>query len=131
MIEGQNDSGFTLIEVLIALLILVLASGAISQAVSSGTVELARAARERDAITLADSVLAQIGHAIALTPGHLAGMDGAMSWTANIADALVDPSPASGLAAYPVSVEVRWPDDRRRQTYRLDSVRLGPQQTNR
>ena len=122
-----NDRGFTLVEVLVALLILALAAGAAFRLISDSHAQLARSQMEQEALMLANATLAGIGHVMAVQPGHLAGTQGDLAWTVDIGNQLDDPPPAEGFSAYPVHVAITWRNDRGPQALTLESVRLGHQ----
>lgn len=124
MTARNTSSGFTLLEVLVALTVLGLAMGAAFGVFGSDTAVLDRSRREQDAMMLAQSLLARMRNDIAVRPSHLTGMAGAMRWTLDVGTALMEPPPAQGFAVYPVSASVSWTDDRGQQVRRLRSARL-------
>jgi len=65
--------GFTLIEILVALAILAIAFGFAFRALSDGFDRLDRDQKNADALLLAQSTLARIGHDIALQDGAVDG----------------------------------------------------------
>ncbi len=129
MTRHEGEQGFTLVEVLVALVILALAAGAFFQIMNGSTGALRQSLLARNALTLAQSTLAAVGHTIGVRPGHQAGSFHGQDWTVDIGDQLADLPPAMRLGAYPVRVTVHWQDARGRQFLVLDSVRLGPEQT--
>ena len=125
MSETRREQGFTLIEVLVALLILGLAAAAVFRVLFHSNSELARSRTEQDALMVARSALVQVGRVLAAQPGHFDGQSGNIRWKVDVDDQIPDPPPAMGLAAYPVHVTVTWQDDRGIQAVTLNSVRLG------
>ena len=127
MTDRRRAAGFTLVEVLVALVILAIASGFAFRTVSGSFDRLSQAESEQQAVTIAESILARLGHDLAVQPGRLTGTEGRMRWRLDVGAALADPPPASGLAAYPVQVLVDWQDGRTPGKLRLQSVQLGPE----
>jgi type II secretion system protein I len=109
----RSERGFTLVEVLVALLILAIAAVAVLQLFGGG-LRLARASGDHlDAVLLAESKMAEI-EGETLTEGVTEGTEGAYRWARRVA---VDPSLLpedpeveipSRLRLARVSVEVRW-----------------------
>jgi general secretion pathway protein I len=109
----RSDRGFTLVEILVALLVLSITVVAVLQLFGGG-LRLVRASGDHlDAVLLAESQMAQIGGET-LEEGVTEGTEGAYRWTRRV---LVDPTllpkteeseiaPRVRLAR--VSVEVRW-----------------------
>ena len=126
MADRRGRAGFTLIEILVALAILAATLGFAFEAISGGFSGLERARREQDALQLAQSLLARIGHDIRAHAGHAADTEDGFAWTVDIDPALIDPPPAGDLAAYPATVTVLWQDAGYERRVRLASVRLGP-----
>jgi general secretion pathway protein I len=71
-----TDSGFTLLEVMVAFVIAALASLVLYQAGFSGAAETATAARYQEAVVRAQSRMASIGTLTPLRPGQFSGDDG-------------------------------------------------------
>jgi general secretion pathway protein I len=120
------DAGFTLLEVLVALVVLATAVTAILQLFGGG-LRLARSAGDHaDAALLASAKLADLEPG-PLTEGTTEGTDGPYHWTRRVAlqPALlpVEPGSAEGsrLRLARVSVEVRWGQSRR---FELATVRV-------
>jgi general secretion pathway protein I len=124
---APRTAGFTLIEVLVALVILAIASGFAFGVVSDSFDHLSQSELEQQAVMVAEGSLARLGHDLPVQSGRMAGTDGPMHWAIEIAAPMADPPPAEGWAAYPVNVDVDWRDGRVARHLRLQSVRLGPQ----
>jgi general secretion pathway protein I len=100
----RNTAAFTLLEVLVAFVILGLASGALMTAFGGGIVKITRAENERLAALAARSVLALAGSEIPLEPGaHEGNLPGNIHWTISIAPyekSAVDPFADPGTPAF-------------------------------
>ncbi len=124
--RAPEQRGFTLLEVLVALVILALAAGFAVRTVSEGTDRLSDAGAERQAVIVADSVLASLGHTVPVRPGRMKGSDSGLGWVIEIGTVLENPPPAAGLAAYPLTISVHYQLRGVDRTFELQSVRLGP-----
>jgi general secretion pathway protein I len=121
-----RDAGFTLLEVLVALVVLATAVVAVLQLFGGG-LRLARAAGDHaDAALLASAKLADLEPGPP-TEGTTEGTDGLYHWTRRVAilPALLPLEPgsveATRLRLARVSVEVRWGQSRR---FELATVRV-------
>lgn len=135
--RGRSQRGLTLIEVLVAFVVLALTLGVILQIFSGGL----RNARLSDAYTrallLAESRLEAVGSEQALVPGETAGQLGEdlrwrvriQPWAGAAADPLAAAAPAGGAPParilYEVQVQVAWQAGGRERALRLTSLRLG------
>jgi len=111
--------GFSLLEVLVAFVILALALGVIMRIVSQGMSRVSESDRYARAVMLADSKLAQVGADIPLEEDELSGKDEeALNWRVRLAAYEPDPAQAerqdAPVQALPpvrllqVEVEVSW-----------------------
>ena len=126
-LEGRT-TGFTLIEVLVALAILAIAFGFAFRALSGGFDRLDRDQKNADALLLAQSTLARVGRDIALADGAVDGRtaDG-FAWrieTSSYGDTQ-DLSPGR-LIGHRVEVTIAWNERHQRREVRLTSLLLGP-----
>jgi prepilin-type N-terminal cleavage/methylation domain-containing protein len=129
--------GFTLLEVIVALIIAGMAAMALYEATGSALQATQAAARYDQAIIRAKSRLAAATHGTKLTPGDWRGDDGGgFQWrlrVAPLATALVGPNggarPGTGasmpVVLYSVSVWIGWNDGRTVRDVRLDSEQVG------
>ncbi len=102
MRRDHADAGFTLLEVMAALVIAALASIVLYEAGFNGASEAAAAAHYQEAVVRAQSRLASIGVLTALQPEQLSGDDGGgFHWRLTIAE---DQSNGTGLTLYDVQV---------------------------
>jgi general secretion pathway protein I len=124
---ANNPTGFTLIEVLVALAVLAITFGFAFRALSGGFDWLDHSERNRTGLLLAETMLARVGHDIALQDGQKTGRtaDG-FSWTlATTPYGDVSNLPPGRLIGYQIQVTVRWAEQRRERQVRLTTLRLG------
>jgi prepilin-type N-terminal cleavage/methylation domain-containing protein len=128
MTDRARGGGFTLIEVLVALAIAGLAFGVALPVISESLTGGAAATAEAAAMIEAQSLLARVGQDIGLVDGTLAGHDGDLSWTIEIApwQPADGTQPGFGVRAHRVAVAVSWPGHNQPQTLRLVTLRLAP-----
>lgn len=130
--------GFSLLEVLVAFVILALALGVIMRIFSQGMSRVSDSDRYARAVTLAESKLAQVGADIPLEEDELYGKaDAALNWRVRLAayepdpvqaekpDAPVKPLPPVRLLQ--VEVEVTWAGaEAAPHSVRLATLKLAP-----
>ncbi|MFP3942277.1 MAG: prepilin-type N-terminal cleavage/methylation domain-containing protein [Alphaproteobacteria bacterium] len=124
-LKYRHRAGFTLIEILVAFAILVLALAAVMQGLSGGLRMLSVSDAHAEALRIAENRLAEAGRAFPLRPGTKTGEDGRYRWRVDMApheaeDAVAAPSLP---AAYAVTVTVRWGGGR---SLRLSTLTFGP-----
>ncbi|MGH8031612.1 MAG: type II secretion system protein XpsI [Luteimonas sp.] len=128
----QNQSGYTLIEVIVAFALLALALTLLLGTLSGSAKQVRRSADAGQAALHAQSLLDQVGVGVALQPGRRDGdfEDGKYRWSLDIA-AYVDParppSPLLNTGAarlLSLSLAVEWGDGEPGQQLRLRSLRL-------
>ncbi|GAN79406.1 type II secretion system protein [Acidocella aminolytica] len=115
----QAESGFTLLEVMVAFIIAALACLVLYKAGFSGVGEGLTAARYQEAVVRAQSHLAALGPLTKLQPEHLSGNDGSgFHWQIRIS-----PGPSVGtLTLYNLQVTERFGN----RAVTLSTKRLGP-----
>lgn len=114
-----GEGGFTLLEVLVAFVILALASGLLYRGAFGGAAASATAARYQEAVVRAQSRLASLGTLTALQSEDLSGDDGGgFHWHVTI----LREGAAGGLGLYAVRVVERFGD----RMVVLETKRLGP-----
>ncbi len=128
----KHSRGLTLMEVLVAFIVLSLTMAVILHIFSGGMRNSGRADNYSRAVFLAQSRLAAVGIEQALLPGEESGQVGShMQWRVTVAR-LEDGGEADRLLMpvrqYQVRVQVAWREDGRDQKIELTSVRLGPRQ---
>lgn len=123
--------GMTLIEVLVAFVILSLAMGVIMQIFFGGMRNARLAGGYSRAVFLAESKLAAAGLEQPLTVGETSGqLNSDLRWRVTIApfeDGGAE-QPAMPARLYQVRVRVSWSDEGRQRQVELGSLRLGPKQ---
>ena len=129
--------GFTLLEVIIALIIAGMAAAALFEAVGSGLHETQTASMYDQAIVRAKSRLAAATHGTKLASGDWRGDDGGgFHWRLRVAPlataslrpvGLVGPRAASSfpVVLYGVSVWIGWNDGGTERDVRLDTEQVG------
>ncbi len=128
---SHAGSGFTLLEVVVALVIAGLALVGLFQAGSGGLFAVDTAGRAEQAVQRAQSHLAALGRNAALTEGELNDDDGGgFHWRlrVNPVAARQTPGPAGGFVEttlYDVEVAISWRDDGHTRSVTLKTLRLG------
>ena len=122
------ERGFTLLEVLVALLIASIALGALFQGTLGGLGAADLAGRTEEAVSRARSRLAAIGKMGVLEPGDRSGDDGGgYRWQVRVAPLATrrggpgDPAPT----LYEVAVTIAWGSGRSARDVTLQTRRLG------
>ena len=133
-----RDAGFTLLEVLVAFIIVSLALVALLDGGAAGLRGAAAAGRVEDAVALARSHLSSFDALAAPTAEDLQGDEGnGFHWRLRVAplDSLTatalgrtrrDPAALTQTTLYQVSVIVSWRAGRQQSSVRLDTQRLTP-----
>jgi general secretion pathway protein I len=124
----SRQSGYTLIEVLVAFMILALALTVLMRIFSGGLRNVSVSSDYAMATLIAESRLAAAGIDVPLRPGETSGTEGErFEWTVSVQDYQPWPgycSAASGLDAYRVTVTVAWPHGDNTRSVGLSTVRL-------
>jgi prepilin-type N-terminal cleavage/methylation domain-containing protein len=135
--SGARIRGFTLLEVVIALIIAGMAAVALFEAVGSGMHATQTAALYDQAIVRAKSRLAAVTHGTRLAPGDHRGDDGGgFQWRVRVAPLASASLRSAGLAgpraatAYPVvlydvTVWIGWNDGSTERQVRLETEQVG------
>jgi general secretion pathway protein I len=128
-LAGDRAAGFTLLEVLVALAIVGLATGAIAGVFSNGLLGHETASGAETALAVAEGQLALAAEA--LRPGANNGVyDGRFAWQTTVApfqDAIDKDTanPKSLPPLYRIAVNVSWNDGHRSRQVSLSTLRLG------
>lgn len=122
----QRQSGFSLLEVLVAFSILALSLGVLMQTFSSAIRNARVSAAYSQAADLAESVLARVGIDLPLDQGGQSDTEQGFRWTLEIAPYTIADlaAPAQGIAAYQVTAQVSWSDPTGTHSLALHTLRL-------
>jgi len=128
-IDAHRQRGFTLLEVLVAFVLLSLTLGVILQIFSGGLRNAAAAAHYTKATVVADSKLAMLGAEFPLTEGEMSGEEGIYLWRMTIkpevdVNALDNPT-AGRYQLYSVTLVVRWRQGVHEPELEFATYRLG------
>jgi len=127
----SQDSGFTLLEVVVALAIAALAIVGLFQAASGGLLAVNTAGRVEEAVQRAQSHLAAVGRSAALIQGEFIDDDGGgYHWrlrarpVASRQVAATDGSPTALATLFDVEVTISWPGRSGERSVVLKTMRL-------
>ena len=128
----KTCQGMTLIEVLVAFIVLSLTMAVIMQIFSGGMRNARLAECYSRAVFLAESKMAAVGLELPLAFGEESGQVGEdMQWRVTVTPAEEDPSTNTQLMPvrlYQVRVTASWGENDRERKFELLSLRLGPRQ---
>jgi prepilin-type N-terminal cleavage/methylation domain-containing protein len=123
--DDCGAAGFTLLEVLVALVIFALAFGVLAQIIQTGLRQSTLAESTAAATSLARSQLARVGSELPLAVGETEGeTEDGMRWHTGIRFA-EPPLEDLGVASYQVQVTVSWGSGPAEQVT-LTTLRIGP-----
>ena len=128
-LSRRKHSGFSLIEMLVAMVILSLSLGVLYQAAMGATRNVRVAAEYSEALMLAESVMSELS--LVTVPGsETAGSFGNYDWQATVLPLVVDEDPALAVGAplAEVVVTVSWGEGDRARVVTLNtfSVAMAP-----
>lgn len=125
----QQQIGFSLLELLVAFVIMGLVVTTILQLVSNNLRSVVLADEYAYAIQIAESKLATVGHLIPVAIGSYTGtLQDKFNWKVIIENStLVPPDIPITLRTYPyrIRVEITWPLEQPRRNFQLTSIRFG------
>jgi general secretion pathway protein I len=126
--EREDEGGFTLVEVIVALAILALSATVLFNVISNALQQEAQAQSIAEASSLAQSLLARVGTELPLAAGESTGAaESRFQWRLHTEE-YGEPTDRQRwpVAAYQVSAEVRWRDGAQDRSVALTTLRLGP-----
>jgi len=126
--SGAATGGYTLIEVLVAFVIVVMVFSVFARLFSSGMRNVSASANYARGVVLAESIMAEIGTEPAILPAESSGTeDGGYRWTVTVrefAPHIWNQFQGSAIAAYRVSVVVEWVHESGTRNVSLSTVKL-------
>ena len=127
--EHRRQEGFSLLEVLVAFVILSISLGVLLQVFATGLRNAGTADDYTQATLYAESILAAIGRETPLSEGQHSGpINDRFSWRSTVApytDDMPDPE-KTHVRAYRVEVEVFWDGLVQTRSVMLETLRLMP-----
>ena len=127
MCTEKYIKGYTLIEVLIAMMILAMALTVLMRLFSGGLRNIAISADYTYAVLLAEAQLAVAGSSEALVPGETYGNDDKFRWTRTVEEYMAEEFAETEklpVAALQVTVVVEWPNVGRTRQLNLSTIKL-------
>jgi general secretion pathway protein I len=122
---GAAQRGFTLLEVLVALLCFALVFGILGQIIRTGLRQSASAETTMVASLLASSQLARVGVELPLEVGKFEGKVDDLRWQTAIQ--LVEPvTEETDISVYRIDVTVAWGEPEQDREVTLTTLKLGP-----
>ncbi|MDH3350586.1 MAG: prepilin-type N-terminal cleavage/methylation domain-containing protein [Gammaproteobacteria bacterium] len=135
MRANPRHSGYTLIEVLVAFMILALALTVLLRIFSTGLRNVSVSSDYARAILVAETQLASVGVISRLEPGETRGNDSdKFNWTRVVTNYVPFNGyyqSATQVPAYYITVTVEWPHAGRTRQVNLSSIRLGAPKRSR
>ena len=128
MCPRKRSRGYTLVEVLVAFMIMALALTVLLRIFSSGVRNVSVASAYAQAVLIGESRLATAGIDEGLAPGETSGVEGdGFHWTRRVTT--YEPSVeyathVKGTRAYFVTVTVTWPNGEKERSINLSTVKL-------
>jgi len=127
MCTKRQIKGYSLVEVLVAMMILALALTVLMRIFSGGLRNIAVSADYSHAVLLAETQLAVAGSSEALVPGETHGNDDKYRWTRTVDEYVAKEFTEAGelpVAAFRVTVAVEWPHVGRTRQLNLSTIKL-------
>jgi general secretion pathway protein I len=119
--------GYTLIEVLVAMMILAMALTVLMRMFSGGLQNISTSADYAHAVVLAEAQLAATGSSEATVPGQTYGREDKFRWTRSVEEYYpveLGETETLPVAAYQVTLVVEWPGRARPRRLSLTTIKL-------
>jgi general secretion pathway protein I len=128
--QYSSSKGFSLLEVLVAFVVMGLVVGALLQLFGSSMRSVALADEYSFAVQVAESRLAAVGSEIPVKPGNESGDEKGSAYHWNVSMAAIEPDAKMEKASLPlqlyrVEVTVTWKSGDRPREFHLSSLRFG------
>jgi general secretion pathway protein I len=125
-----SSKGFSLLEVLVAFVVMGLVVGTLLQLFGSSMRSVALADEYSFAVQVAESRLAAVGSEIPVKPGNESGEEKGSDYRWNVSMAAIEPDAkmeklSVPLQLYQVEVTVTWKSGDRPREFHLSSLRFG------
>jgi general secretion pathway protein I len=121
----RGDSGMTLLEVIVALVILSFGLAALFNTVSLGTSTASIADQHRAATAAAQSLLAELGKSRPIIDGSSEGaFPTGQSWQLDIAPLETGANPSGPVQGHKVLLTVSWPDNSKGRSVAFETLLL-------
>ena len=129
----ENEAGFTLVEVVVALAILALSLAVLLNVISNGLRQTDRAKKMAQAGSLAQSLLSKLGTEVPIQEGLTSGeFPEGFRWRVR-AERYGDAEDRQDwpVAGYTISIEILWGDASAERSIALNTLRLAPKEPGR
>ena len=127
--RSSSQRGFTLLEVLVAFVLLSLTLGVILQVFSGGLRNATAAGHYATAAIMADSMLARVGRELPLEEGESSGEDGIYRWRLKIEpyqnDTELNQTAAGRYPLYQIILRIQWQYGAQQPELQFNTYRLG------
>ena len=122
--------GFTLVEILVALVLFGVVGGVLLQLFGEGLRTARLAAEQSHAVLLARSTLTELQNEPALRPGNMEGdLGDGYRWEAALSEAESIPGRAPALVPLDLVLTIHWGEPDEPRSFRLDSLLLTQDET--